>query len=355
MKLGESQRTAGSSKLAQIKILVRAPNWLGDIVMSAGFFSKLAEAFPLGRIDVVVTQAFADVVRRYPGVLRVHPFSKKKFRGPLGIFRFARQNLSAASYDLFFCLPDSFSSALMGWFSGSRKRIGYRGDLRSLLLSHAYPKPRNLHRVQQYAFLLKEYTHDPLQNLSVRMAWPAAGASAGIDTAGHRVQILLHPNSEAESRRLPLEMAVELVNALIDRYDCRVLFSGTVKDRWYVDSLRQRLRHPQNTQDLTGQTSIGELAKLMSTVDLVISTDSGPAHLANSLGARLIVLWGPADIHETAPYESTGLSIVCAPALACQPCIKNRCRNATLNCLRKIDLQDVLDQADRMLSGQAGM
>jgi heptosyltransferase II len=332
-----------------MQILVRAPNWLGDIVMSAGFFLKLAETFPLARTDVVVAEAFADVVRLFPGVDAVHPFSKKQFAGPLGLFRYAREKLGADAYDIFFCLPDSFSSALMGWLSGSRKRIGYRNDFRSPLLSHAYPKPDGLHRAEEYAFLLRDYAADPLQRLTVRIEWPKAGKPLAVGGADHRFQILLHPNSEAPSRRLPLKKAVDLVNALIDRYDCRILFSGTDHDRLHVHNLRQRLRQPQNTTDLTGRTSILELAQIMDTVDLVISTDSGPAHLANSMGARLIVLWGPADVRKTAPYERNGLSIVQAPPLACQPCGKNKCRNGSLNCLMQLDMQTILGQVDRML------
>src|ERR1044071_2596743 len=118
-----------------MKILIRLPNWLGDVVMCAAFVQQLRALYPDDTIDVIVKKELVDVVHLFPDVRNIFLFSKKENPGIIGAYRFGKSISQKEKYDLFFCLPESFSSALMGYASGAKKRIGFGKELRSLLLT----------------------------------------------------------------------------------------------------------------------------------------------------------------------------------------------------------------------------
>src|SRR4051812_14351868 len=121
-----------------MNILVRLPNWLGDMVMSIGFLRAVQETYPDDEIDVIVKKGLEGLVPFIEGVNGTYIFSREETKGLKGIVVFGRSIKSKKRYDLFFCLPDSFSSALMGKASGAELRVGYKKELRSILLTHSF-------------------------------------------------------------------------------------------------------------------------------------------------------------------------------------------------------------------------
>jgi len=107
-----------------MKILIRLPNWLGDVVMSTAFVGAVNRHYPEALVDVIIKKELGGIVSLIPGLNRVHLFSKQEHPGLAGVYRFGK-TLQAEKYDLFFCLPDSLSSALMGCATKAKKRIGF--------------------------------------------------------------------------------------------------------------------------------------------------------------------------------------------------------------------------------------
>jgi ADP-heptose:LPS heptosyltransferase len=103
-----------------MKILVRFPNWLGDLVMSIGFYNKLKEIFRDGKVFAIVRSEVGELLNLFGDFERIFYFSKDKYKGILGIIRFSKGIRN--NYDIYFSLPNSFSSALMGFFSNSKKK-----------------------------------------------------------------------------------------------------------------------------------------------------------------------------------------------------------------------------------------
>src|SRR5215208_4428093 len=124
-----------------MKILVRLPNWLGDMVMSVGFMHQLPVFFPGAEISVIVKKGIHELLSFFPPVKHQFIFSKEEYEGLRGAAAFGNKIKKAEKFDLFFCLPDSFSSAFVGYAGGARKRIGYKKELRQVLLTDSYPKP----------------------------------------------------------------------------------------------------------------------------------------------------------------------------------------------------------------------
>ena len=93
-----------------MKILLRLPNWLGDVVMSTAFVNAARQVYPGAEIDVIIKKELGGIAALIPGISKIHLFSKQDYKGLGGVYRFGK-SLRAEKYDLFFNLPFSLSSS----------------------------------------------------------------------------------------------------------------------------------------------------------------------------------------------------------------------------------------------------
>lgn len=316
-----------------MKILVRLPNWLGDLVMSSAFVRALRRHYPESRIDAIVKAELLPVARHIGQIEALYPFSKKENRGLRGVYRFGRK-LKKNKYDLFFSLPDSFSSALMGWASGARTRVGYRKEGRALLLTQAIRKPAGLHRVDEYLFLLGQDKAVFTPKNQVRL-------HADAERTGH---IVINFNSEAISRRMPVEKGRVLLRDLLTAFPERQFICiGGPNERAHIDAITTGF--PADlVQNRAGQTSFDQLIDLMAAAACMLSTDSGPAHLANAVGTPLLVLFGAGNENNTAPFNPENRGILRLNALPCEPCVKNTCIFGLPKCLQMLDNMQIISR-----------
>ncbi len=317
------------------QILVRAPNWLGDAVMSLGFLRKLKPAFPGARVAVLARQGLEELFRGEAdevfGLPRGRPGVAPEWRRP---------------WDLHFVLPPSFSSAWLAWRSGARRRIGYAGQGRAWLLTGALKPRPALHRAEEYAWLLRPFLEDPLQDLDLALK---AGPAPVLEGRGDRALAVFHIHSEAQSRRMSVERWADLGRALFRRRGLMLALTGSAGERARAEVLRARLAESGPVANLAGRTGLKELAGLLAAADLVVSADSGPAHLANSLGAPTLVLFGAGDERKTGPYRREGLRVLRLEGLSCAPCVSNRCRFGQPRCLEDLSAAALLSAALHLL------
>jgi ADP-heptose:LPS heptosyltransferase len=188
-----------------------------------------------------------------------------------------------------------------------------------------------------------------MKNLTVKLNFPDSAKPSAFGTAETGLRIILNVNSQASSRRVPLFKAASIAKALIRHFNCLLVLTGTVKDKPYIDDLKSRIDCPEKILDLSGKTTLSSLAMIMKHVDMVVSTDSGPSHLANSLGTKLLILGGPADDSNTGPYEKYNYSIARAEGMSCAPCVKNVCPFGTSKCLLEIKEALIVEKAAALL------
>lgn len=317
-----------------MKILVRLPNWLGDMVMSIGFIQAIHQAYPEASISVIVKNGLEDLLDYFPPLHYRYLFSKEEFSGISGALRFGRAVAQNEKYDLFFSLPDSFSAAAMGFAAGARKRIGYKNEGRSMLLNFSATKDKTQHRVEQYIALLEAYSGLQLKRQPIRLRGVARSAGD---------PILVNLNSEAISRRLPLDKAVSLMKELRLHTDATVIMIGGKNDVSFVNEVMGQIPDTANFEVITGKTSIPSLIAKMTEASLLLTTDSGPAHLANACGLPTIVLFGAGNEKNTAPYNKDNCEVIRLGELSCEPCIKNVCVPYGIpKCLQLLDEQRII-------------
>ena len=324
-----------------MKILVRLPNWLGDMVMSVGFIHQLPHFFPDAEISVIAKKGIHELLAFFPKTKHQFIFSKEEFKGLKGLMQFGNQINQKENFDLFFCLPDSFSAAVMGAATRAKKRIGYKKELRQLLLTHCYSKPEGLHRVEEYIQLIEHFANKKAKPAEVSLH----------HRFSKKDHIVVNINSEASSRRLTVAKAAELLNLLKNSIQQKIILIGAPKEKEFVDSVLMQLNGLSNIENLTGRTSLPELAETLASAQLMLTTDSGPAHLANALGTHTIVLFGAGKESNTAPYNKNLRNIIRLGQLSCEPCEKNICvRYEIPQCLERLDSNQIIETVKLHLS-----
>ncbi len=321
-----------------MKILVRLPNWLGDIMMSFPFLHALHDEYPQAEFIFIVKPAYKDLLALLPFKVQVVEYDKNLHGSlPHDIHKFAVNQKMIFNVDLYFCLPPSFSAAWMGYAFRAKERIGFTGEWRSMLLTHKEERPKNLHRYQEYLSLMRLHNGKDVLN------YPKIRSIEFTKFFEDDVPyVVVNVNSEASSRRLPTEKWVELLELFENQ---KFVFIGMEKEKLRVEEVIQALPPAKNQYiNLAGKTSILTLAQLLSHSQGLITNDSGPSHLASYVGTAVAVFFGAGDPNNTAPTYGKGEVMVVREPISCSPCLKNECPIKTLDCLKLIPMAPVMDK-----------
>jgi heptosyltransferase II len=322
-------------------ILIRLPNWLGDMVMSTAFLQALQHIYPTAQLDIICKKELDFLVKYLPNIHKSYSFSKQTHKGITGAWKFGREIRQLQQYDLVFCLPNSFSSAVMTKAIGAKYSIGYKKELRSIFLSHSYPIPKQLHRVEEYTHLLALYCKQTITIPKVHLKK---------EDNTKQTAIIININSEASSRRLPFTKAISILNSIRKNIDNPIILIGAPKEATFVTSVYNALENQSNIINKAGATTIDELIALMQTCTLMLTTDSGPAHVANALGVHTVVLFGAGNEQHTAPYNAAERTIIRLGKLPCEPCVNNICKQfKEPECLLQLEEERIVASLKRII------
>jgi lipopolysaccharide heptosyltransferase II len=318
------------------------PNWLGDMVMASAFIQAVQEQYPGCTIDLIIKKELEFLSPHLPAHGRDYIFSKKEYAGLKGAKKFGQQIRKEKKYDLFFCLPESASSAAMGNETGAKKRIGFRRAVTFLFFTNTYKRKKNIHRVEEYISLLAEFT-------GVAISVPPVQLNTTVQQKNN--SLIININSEASSRRLPKEKAVSIVNTIRKQISNEIILIGSPKEKISVEEVFELLEDKTGVSNMAGNTSLPELITLFAAAKGMLSTDSGPAHVSNAVGTNTIVLFGAGNENNTAPYNRQNCVVIRLGKLSCEPCTDNVCkRYGTPECLLQLDEALIAENVKKILS-----
>jgi lipopolysaccharide heptosyltransferase II len=318
------------------KILIRLPNWLGDMVMSTAFVKAVQVQYPDATIDLVAKKGIDFLLDYFPEHGQSYIFNKDEYKGLRGVYQFGKQISKQNHYDIFFCLPDSFSSAVMTYAVQAKKRVGFKKELRSFLLTDSFVKQKNLHRVEEYINLLQQFYNSSI---------PVPPVELQLQHAEKKNAVIVNINSEASSRRLPVAKAVSIINALQSRIGEEIILVGSPKEKAFVDEVYALLNNTGNISNYAGKTNLQELIQLLGSCPVMLTTDSGPAHVANALGTHTVVLFGAGNENNTAPYNKENCTVLRSGQPDCAPCVNNTCKlYGSPKCLELLDESIIVQQ-----------
>jgi heptosyltransferase-1 len=160
---------------------------------------------------------------------------------------------------------------------------------------------------------------------------------------GVKILIAINPVAKWESKLWPKERFARLADMIIDKYDARIVFTGGPEDRPTIQDVMSAMK--RRALNLAGQTTLKMLAALYEKTALVISTDTGPMHLAAAMGTPVVAIFGPTAPWRTGPYGS-GHRVVRADS-ECSPCFKRQCE--TIDCMHQISVDQVFDAVSKII------
>lgn len=317
-----------------MKIIVRLPNALGDMVMGVAFLTAIRNKYPESSLHIILSKGLVDIKELLPFAVTAHEFDKKAHKGLRKLYEFGK-NLRQENFDLLFCLPNSISATVMCSAISAKKTIGFYSPLNLLLFSKAYSRPKGVHRVKEYISLLENFNQSGADEIEISLG---VRSEPRLD----KKLVLINFNSEASSRRIPVEKGRAILQDLLISFPTLEFgLIGSNKELLHVEKIMRGLE--SRVINYAGKTSIHSLATLMGSSICMLSSDSGPAHLANGLKLPLVVLFGAGDENNTAPFFTNDLQILRLGMLECEPCVKNKCIYGTPKCLELLDTKRITE------------
>jgi len=322
------------------RLLVRAPNWVGDVVLSLPALRDLRRSFPTARLEVLARPWVAELYRAVPGVDAV-----SESRGH-------RADVDAVKgrFDLGVLLPNSFGTALVLWRAGVPERWGYATDGRRMLLTRSCRVPsgvRGRSQVYYYRAMLEglglAVVGEPDASLACPEEWAARGLSL---LGGEGPWIGVNPGAfyGTAKRWLPERFAAA-ADLVARRTGARVAVVGGAAERPLGEAIAGELRAPSRV--LCGETTLADLVGVLAGLRLLLTNDSGPMHLAAAVGTPVVAVFGSTDWRETAPVSPR--TRVVREQTECAPCLLRECP-IDHRCMTRVGADRVAAEALELLA-----
>jgi heptosyltransferase-2 len=311
-----------------MRIVVRVPNWIGDVVFALPALRSVQAGFPGAAVSIAGPSWAGSLLAGTEFSGMTIPLSGV---GKSSVSREAAAALKAGSFNAGILLTNSFSSALLFRQAGIPERWGYKTDGRGLLLTRGVRRPASrpaVHMVRYYLGLLEGLgipTLPPSIDLSVPAeAKERAGrrlAGAGIDSS--RPLVLLAPGAaHGPAKRWPAARFGETAALLRKRTGAAIVVVGTAAEAPLAAEIAAAAG--PETRDFTGKTDLAELFGLLERAAALVTNDSGPLHMANALRVPVVAVFGPTDPRATGPFHEP-FRVLRRDGIPCQPCKYRAC------------------------------
>jgi heptosyltransferase-2 len=326
------------------RLVVLAPNWLGDAVMAVPAIADVRRASPHAEMTVAARPSIAplftlvsEVDRRLVIDTHLH-------------LRTTANELANQGFDTALLLPNSMRAALVVALAGIPNRWGYRANLRGALLTRAIARPSGLHQAEYYQQLVHAlgFPNGPMEpritlSPSLRATAAALLRDAGWD--GRAPLVALAPGAAyGAAKRWPPERFAALAASLAADGVQSVMI-GAAADRLTADEVSCAFQSPA-LLTLVGRTDLPTLAGVLAACRALVTNDSGAMHLAAAAGTSVTAVFGPTDERATRPLGDAH-QVVTFPVW-CRPCMLRECP-LDHRCMRGVDAAVVAAAARRTL------
>jgi heptosyltransferase II len=307
-----------------MKLLVHAPNWIGDAVLALPALQRLAKS-PGYEIWVAARDWVSNV---YTGeeflagtISLPRPFTYSHLRR-------AASEIRKHSFDAGLLMTNSFITAFLFALARIPARWGYACNGRRFLLTRSAPFPPPLprrHQLEFYQDLITALGFPP-QKADFSLTVRPEEKSQAQEFLSHRginwekPVVILNPGAfYGPAKRWPPDYYAHLSDLLQTK--AQVVVTGSTAEMPLAEEIREKTKPAPVI--ITGETDIRSLAGILNLADLCVSNDSGPMHLANAVKTPVVALFGPTDPAVTRPFQSPSSYIQKKPV--CWPCSYREC------------------------------
>ena len=307
-----------------MKLLIELPTWLGDAVMATPAIENIISHFKNVEITLIGSLVSVEALQNHPRVIQTY-FVDKRFSN------FYKTLSDLDEFDLFFSFRGSLRAKLFKLFVSSKVKNQYSKD-----------KYKRGHQVEKYNNFIND--------------------SLGIDSKPGR--LIVHSKGQKKinkNRILGINPGAAFGNAkqwypenfakvalgLSTEYD--IIIFGGPQDYDIAQDIEHYLIEMGvvNYLNLATKLSVTQLISQIENLDLLVTCDSGPMHLAAALNIPTVAIFGPTKVKETSQWMNEK-SIVVKKNFECQPCMKKTCPLKHHNCMKLIGESDILDAAKKL-------
>jgi heptosyltransferase-2 len=332
------------------RLVIRAPNWLGDAIMALPAMGAVRAAFPTAHLAVAAIPSIAPLFQEQTNARQDQVVVLQNQKEEAGA-------LAEGKYDAILLLPNSFRSAWTAKRAGIADRWGYSASLRRWLLTKSASRPRgHQHQSAYYLDLVRGLGLTVSEALPVIAVTPATAARASALFAQHGIApgepvVGFAPGAAyGHAKRWPPRRVAELIVRLSREHRARSVLFGAAGDREAAREIESSLPPDVRTIDLIGRTDLRLLSGAIARCAAFVSNDSGAMHLAAALDVPVTAIFGPTDERATAPTGwhsgdadriDRGKHDVLIQPVFCRPCMLRECP-IDHRCMKRITADQVL-------------
>ncbi|MFC1714591.1 glycosyltransferase family 9 protein [Candidatus Poribacteria bacterium] len=337
------------------RIAVIKLDHIGDVILSIPAVANLRAHFPQAYIAMVVKSSSESVARYIPYVDKILCYDARYFdrsRGGKMLdlsrgMRFAR-DMRNREFDLIVDLRGSFASLLFAMIAKSEHRV----DRGTYLIQRKSGKisPSSEHEAEVNLDILAR-AGVPIRLREMFLELEKADLDSvesllrGDGELGLRSPVVvIHPGGPASLKRWSAERYAQLACELMREYSVRIVLVGGKGEKQIARSIVSQMN--KQAIDLSGRTTLGQLAAVFRKANLFIGNDSGPMHLAAACGTKVIGLFGPTSPQRFRPYGDNCIAL--RMETDCPPCMREECKISEYRCIDTISVDDVMDTVRQM-------
>jgi len=338
------------------RVVVRGTNWVGDSVITIPALRALRRVLPEAKITLVTRPGNKGIFSDADFIDEVLPYDRK---GPLSIIPQVRE-WKRRDFDLAVLFQNAFEAALIPFLAGVPLRLGYATESRQSLLTHPLPLPdwrSSRHEVFYYLYLVTALEQmlfgqsticesDPDASIQISESRKAEAReflrAYGV-TDEDSVVVICPGSINSRAKRWPAESFAMLADRLIEA-DRRVLLIGSKDELDVTENVTRQMRNQPVV--LTGKTNLDQITTVLDRADLVVTNDTGPAHVAAALGRPTVVIFGPTNPLTTRPFAPDAEVIRHPPD--CAPCMLRDCP-IDHRCMTAITVDEVFERSHTLL------
>lgn len=334
------------------RILIFNVNWLGDVLFSTAAIRNIRRNYPASFIACIIPSRCYPVLKDNPYIDEVIIFDEKdRHKGVLSKLNFISL-LKSKKFDTVFLLHRSFSRALICRLAAIPERIGHYTKKRSFLLTKKIipPKKDSMHRIDYYLDVLEKaglriedryldfffapFDEEHVDNFLNKNSVGKQDVIAAINPGGNWLL-----------KRWLVDYWAQLADRLINELGLKVIITGSASDLKLAGQIKEKMKEAPLIA--CGILNIKQLGALAKRVDLFITADTGPLHIANAVGCKnIIAIFGPTSKEVTGPYPFTNVVLLQKDVGCPIPCYKVSCKNN--RCMKAVTPGDVLVEVKKI-------
>lgn len=323
---------------------------IGDLIMLSPCIKAIHRHHPEARLGILGQPGSIETYKHHPDVGQLIPYERSRGEYDLATFKATVAQLREEKYDLAYIFHNSIGSALMARMAKIPRRVGYRYEMRDLLLTTRLRIPaRRQHLMETKADMLRlcgvevnDLTEEVYIDEAAARKW--VSAKLGPNFGRNRPIIAVSIGATKEYKH----WSADGLNAFLNRFPVNTadfVFLGAPSERKLYEGVYS---YNNTVVDLVGQTTIEELTWVLNQADLFVGPDSGPMHLAIARKTPVVALFGPTDPSRCGPYKYEA-SVVVRSERICRECDTAFGKNIR-QCLHTIDAEETYCAAVGLLA-----